>query len=258
MFLVFKQDKSLKISMKSLSDKMSDAIFKIKNPAGRIPTNKKYTPSNKLLHALLGEGYTINPRVPFFSYATVLPEPPKELFEQNPTRPVKSTEPSTAEEDEGNQDSEKSLYNSSLVILFVYLMIAISRTNYPSLAFLNCLTLMLFDTIHSALTHGTIKWSPGYSICLLVAGRILIMGSTGGLWIFTYSLAYLVYSLALLVESINNFLPMLSNRQAGEIAFGGVESNIIASKNVNDIASTAHFCLGLLTFSFIALNNESG
>lgn len=253
MFLVFKQDKSLKISMKSLSDKMSDAIFKIKNPAGRIPTNKKYTPSNKLLHALLGEGYTINPRVPFFSYATVLPEPPKELFEQNPTRPVKSTEPSTAEEDEGNQDSEKSLYNSSLVILFVYLMIAISRTNYPSLAFLNCLTLMLFDTIHSALTHGTIKWSPGYSICLLVAGRILIMGSTGGLWIFTYSLAYLVYSLALLVESINNFLPMLSNRQAGEIAFGGVESNIIASKNVNDIAGTAHFCLGLLTFAFIAI-----
>ena len=247
LFLIFKEDKMFKINMKVVVDKMSDALFMIKNPLAKAPAKRKHTPANKLLHALLGNAYTINPKVPLFNLGTVLPEPPNETI--SPDAVKEGGKNVEIEEAMIDNDFEKNLYNGSLLILFIYLMIGISRTDYPSLAFLNCLTLMLFDSINSSLSAGDLSWSPGFKIGLLIIGRLLIMGSAGETWLLTYSLAYLTYAICLLNEVINNSLPLLTKRQASEVAFCGE----VSKKRSPNIAGSPNFCLGTLTFAFIGL-----
>ena len=248
--LTFHQDKTYKNNLRKVIDMMADATFKIKNPHAK-PGKRKYMPLNKLLHALLGDCYALNPKVPYFRFATVLDEPPREkntdVANKEDEKSNKSAVVSAEEEEEYKADGD--LYKASLLILFIYLMIAIAKTTHPSIAFLNCLTLVLFDTINTAISHGDINWSPGYKIFLLLIGRVIIM-SSGTTWLINYSVAYAVYSISFVQEMINAVLPRLSKRQASEVAFGGnADSNLSST----DLAGSAYFSFGLLTFAFIAI-----
>jgi hypothetical protein len=249
--LTFHQDKTYKNNLRKVIDMMTDATFKIKNPHAK-PGKRKYMPLNKLLHALLGDCYSLNPKVPYFRYATVLDEPPREknseIISDGKDEKTKNSA-IIADEDEDEMKTGEELYKASLIILFIYLMIALARTNHPSIAFLNCLTLMLFDTINTAISHGDINWSPGYKIFMLLVGRVIIM-SSGRTWLINYSIAYAVYSISFVQEMINAVLPRLSKRQASEVAFGGHSG---AQSPSNDLAGSAYFSFGLLTFAFIAI-----
>ena len=249
--LTFHQDKTYKNNLRKVIDLMTDATFKIKNPHAK-PGKRKYMPLNKLLHALLGDCYSLNPKVPYFRYATVLDEPPREknsdIIADGKDEKTKNSAIIGAEDEDEIKTGEE-LYKASLLILFIYLMIALARTSHPSIAFLNCLTLMLFDTINTAISHGDINWSPGYKIFMLLVGRVIIM-SSGRTWLINYSVAYAVYSISFVQEMINTVLPRLSKRQASEVAFGG---HIGAQSPSNDLAGSAYFCFGLLTFAFIAI-----
>lgn len=271
LLLVFKQDKTYKINLNLVVSKMSDAVFKLKNPLAKITDKKKVMGANKSLHELLGHGYTINPKLPVFKFATVIQEP--NLLPQKTqdalaaagaaagatgskgaatSQSSLATSTNIPEDDEDDDGSQNDLYFTSLGILAVYMIIALARTKYPSLAFVHILTLMLLDLIHRTVAAGDMNWSPGFKITLLVIGRLLITGSSPQLWLLNYSLTYLIYAVALMNEIINTFLPMLSLRQASEVAFaGGNESD--KPPPSNDIAGTASFTLGILSFAFIVL-----
>ncbi|CAM9318942.1 unnamed protein product, partial [Ectocarpus fasciculatus] len=232
--LSFQRDKAFKDSLKVLICKMAETLIKMKSdpekPTPVLDANK--IPSvSKALHGLLGSDYTLNPKVPLFTFAGVL----------NEIAPSKSS----------GMKSGQRLYRTSLVILFVYLMIAVARTEYPSLAFLNILALILLDSIHTSVSHGDNHWSPGYHIFLLVVGRLLIMGSSGHYWVLNYSLCFLVYSWALIQEIINKMLPMLTEEQAGEAVFVGVDA-VDKAPNM-DMAGTPQFSLGLLMYAFVSI-----
>ena len=246
--LTFHQDKTYKNNLRKVIDMMTEATYKIKNPHAK-PGKRKYMPLNKLLHALLGDCYTLNPKVPYLKYATVLDEPPRDKNSEIAGDGKDDKSKNSAAEDEDEMKTGEDLYKSSLLILFIYLMIALARTNHPSIAFLNCLTLMLFDTVNTAVSHGDINWSPGYKIFLLLTGRMIIM-SSGQTWLINYSVAYAVYSISFIQEMINAVLPRLSKRQASEVAFGGHSTMQTPS---NDLAGSAYFSFGLLTFAFIAI-----
>ena len=231
LLLIFRQDKTYKVNLKIVIDNMIQAVENMKQ-VGTSSTHAKKMSCNKIIHALLGSCYTINPKVPLFKYATVL----KDLGNEST---------STQKSKFGD-----NLYNFALFILFVYLMISIARTEYPSLAFLHCLALMLLDCIHGNLASGDVKWSPGFHILLLVAGRLAITSSTGRFWLINYSVAFLIYCWALIREIIDQVLPMLSQRQAGEAAFSGKDTSSSGDPNV---AGTAHFSLGCLVFFFVSL-----
>jgi len=233
MLVMFRQDKAHRNNLNAVLEKMTDAVVKMRKTERRGEF-KECMPANKSLHSLLGSQYTINPNVPFFKFSTVLQEPEKDS-------PHSATD----------LNARDGMYDASLLILFVYLIIALARTDYPSLAFLNCLAVLTFDVIHTSLANGDNKWSAGYKIMLLILGRMLIMGSTPSLWMVNYSGAYLLYAVALMQEMINNSLPMLSKREAGEIAFAGKDD--FGVNKSKDIAGTAFFCFGWLTFVFICL-----
>ena len=108
---------------------------------------------------------------------------------------------------------EPTLYNASLLVLIIYIIVAAVRTAFPSLAFLNCCALILLDTVHSGLSRGSNEWSPGFKILLLITGRLVIMSSGPALWVVNYSVAYMIYALPLLQALINKYLPYLSKRQ---------------------------------------------
>jgi len=76
------------------------------------------------------------------------------------------------------------------------------------------------------------------------------MTNGGDTWLLNYSLAYLLYSIALVDEMINLSLPTLTKTQAGEIVFTGREVDEVASM---DVSTTAYFCFMFLTFVFIAI-----
>jgi hypothetical protein len=130
---------------------MTTAVYDIAALTGKpLPKNKKKTlPANKSLHELLGKCYTLNPNVPILKLGSVLQDTVKE------------------EEDDDDLQEEKKVYYTSLFILFLYLMIAVASTAYPSVAFLNCLTLILFDYMHVALDQGNTNWSPGKHSAIL-------------------------------------------------------------------------------------------
>lgn len=240
LLLIFKQDRTYKTNLKSVITTMADSVAMIKDTGGKKTTASQSTKpkdfkANKILHALLNNSYTINPAVPYFKFATVLQDLPRQY-----------------DEDENGTSLKRGddLYNFSMVILLIYFIIALVRTNYRSLAFLNCLTLILLDGIHTSIARGNVNWSPGYKISLLVIGRMLVMGSGGSLWLLYYSIVYFVYSMALIREMINKFLPMLSKRQANEAVFAVKDEE---ASDHPDISGSTFFCMGMLTFAFISI-----
>jgi hypothetical protein len=229
--LIFQRDKAYKINLSVVVEKLTETVYLIKNEKNK-KTNKKPLAINKVLHALLGDSYTLNPNVPLFKYGTIL---------MDTSNSAKSSE---------KDKNSRKLMQLSLVILFIYLMIAIARTDHPSIAFLHCLALILLDSIHTSISHGDVKWTSGYHIFLLVAGRLLITSSSINLWILNYSVAYMIYAAALIRELINSFLPALTKEQAGEIAFAGKHSGDATHP---DIAGSPLFCFGILTFAFVSI-----
>jgi hypothetical protein len=201
---------------------------------------------SKLMNKLLGNAYTVNPSAPIFRYASVLTN----FIDKSQEHKGEADEQNDVINDLGSVDN---LYKISLVFLFVYIMIAITETDFPSLAFLHCLALVLLDSVHATFSHGDMLWTPGKKVVLLVLGRVLIMSSGAGWWVFNYSIAYVVYSSALLDEVINRYLPVVSKRQAEMIAFAGDD---IASRTDN-IAGSGEFSLGLVTFAFCAVITAS-
>ena len=148
LFLVFRKDKSYKLDLKKVIDKMTQTVYEIAEINGKpVHKKKKSLPANKSLHALLGSAYTINPNVPSLKFGSVLQD--------------------SVKMETGNDETSKKIYYFSLSVLFLYLMIAIAVTSYPSIAFLNCLTLILFDYLHDCLANGETNWSPGTKYNLL-------------------------------------------------------------------------------------------
>ena len=251
LLLAFKQDRSQAKHLHSVMVKMAEAVYYIKDQIVSKARLQKDLKVNKLLHALLGEMYTVNPSLPTFKFSAVLQEltHPK----PKPTAADTSKTPVVEEDDEvleRNRQAQK-LYGFSLFTLLIYMIIAGVRTNYPSLAFLNCCTLVLLDVVHLSISHGDTKWTPGFMIVLLIMGRLFIMGSPISLWLLNYSAAYMMYAYFLIQEIISSFLPLLSKRLAGEIAFAGVHAS--DGPPNPDIAGQPYFILGLLTFCFGAM-----
>lgn len=233
LLLVFHRDVAYKTNLAILVEKLTETVYKIKEDEGvKVKKGGKPLSVNTVLHALLGSAYTVNPNVPIFQFATVL----KNI----------GSSAKTAEDKEERSDFLTKL---SLAILFIYFIIGVVRTDYPSLVFLHCCSLVLFDSIHSAISHGDVKWSPGFHIFLLVAGRFLITAAVPNYWIMNYSLAYMVYAIALMQELVKKFLPTLSKREAGEQAFSGKTE---PDEKNPDIAGSPLFCLGCLTFCFVS------
>jgi hypothetical protein len=52
--------------------KMAEAVFHIKDPNKKGGGEYKDLKINRILHALLGENYTVNPKVPAFAYSAAL------------------------------------------------------------------------------------------------------------------------------------------------------------------------------------------
>jgi hypothetical protein len=234
LLLVFHRDVAYKTNLAILVEKLTDTVYKIKEDEGvKVKRGNKPLSVNTVLHALLGPAYTVNPNVPIFQFATVL----KNIG-------------SSAKTAEDKEERSGFLTNMSLAILLIYFIIGVARTDYPSLVFLHCCTLVLFDAIHSAISQGDVKWSPGFHIFLLVMGRFLITASVPSYWVMNYSLAYMVYAIALMQELVKRFLPTLSKREAGEQAFSGKTEPDVKNP---DIAGSPLFCLGSLTFCFVSL-----
>ena len=232
--LIFQQDKAYKDDLQKVITLISKAAYEVAEESNKKFSCKKRLPANKALHAMLGAAYTINPLVPQFKFAAMLADSARQKKEKKV----------------GERPPREDSYNLSLFLLFVYLMIALARTNFGGLAFLNCLTCLLFDTINSSLSHGDIRWSIGFKILLLVVGRLLIMGSGTDTWLVGYCISYLVFAGALINEIINSSLPMLTKEEAAQRAFFGVKSQ---ASEKPDVAGTAFFNLGLFTFVFIGL-----
>ena len=112
--LSFQRDKAFKNSLKGLVTKMGETLVKMKSDPEKpmMLDPKKHLSVSKAMHGLLGDNYTLNPKVPLFNFAGVL----------NEITPSKGS----------GTKGEQRLYRTSLVILFVYLMIAVARTEYPS------------------------------------------------------------------------------------------------------------------------------
>jgi hypothetical protein len=244
MFLAFKQDRSQTKNLQMVVQRMAEAIFSLKNPNGKTGEYKDLK-INRILHALLGENYTVNPKVPAFKYSAALYELATENNDLDSDGNLDE-----AEVEEGKKAEARKLYGVSLGMLLIYFIIVAVRTTYPSLAFLNCLALVLLDIIHLSMSHGDTKWNPGFMIALLIAGRVLIMGSPPSLWMLNYGTCYALYGCLLSREMINNYLPMLSKREAGEIAFAGQHGDGLSNP---DIAGTAYFNLILLTCAYTAV-----
>lgn len=259
MFLAFKQDRSQSKHLNTLLIKMASAISYLKTgimpKIGSSAMNSiKDLKVNKLLHSLLGETYTINPQVPVFSFSSALIEIPQHdlpiAIEDTDTSIDREQKELLLDEKEDQDNEARRLYNISLVTLFIYMIIALARNCRPSLAFLNCCSLILLDIIHLSISHGDSKWTPGFMILLLVVGRILIMSSPPSLWILNYGATYIVYASLLTLEMINTYLPYLNLKQAGNIAFGGAPRTAYYN---HDIAGTPFFNLALLTLCYIAI-----
>lgn len=63
MLLAFKQDRSQTKNLHMVVAKMAEAVFYVKNPDNKVQGVYKDLKINRILHALLGENYTINPKV---------------------------------------------------------------------------------------------------------------------------------------------------------------------------------------------------
>lgn len=241
--VVFRQDKAYRFNLKYFLQCLSDtALAAQQETEQQAPATKaKMIDPSHALHSLLGEGYSIDPKAQAFQHAF-------------PLNLAANSNVQLTAMDGGALSKLKELVHSpyawSLVVLLVYLIIAAGETEYGSLAFLNCLAFLLLDTIHEAISRGRVQWSPGYAILLLVLGRLCITICGPAYWLFGYSAAFLVYGIALTRDVFALFMPLISEREAAEIAF----SNKVGESNLNaDISGTPEFCLGLLTFCFLAV-----
>ena len=243
--LVFKQDKTYKHDTNEVFKKMSEAVYDIQEAAGkRIKRKADSISANKAIHALLGEAYTLNPKCSAFRFSTVLKDLGREKAEE-------AQAGATAAISSKFANRGDSVYTAALFIMFLYFCIAAgSRLRFLGMAMLHICALLLFDTIHTALSHGDVVWNPAFKILLLVVGRVLVMGSPTEMWLMNYSLAYIVYGVSLVYEVINVMLPMLSKREAGVAAYSG---NASGAESNPDIAGTPTFCFALLTFAFTCL-----
>jgi hypothetical protein len=70
--LVFQQDRSQKSQLKDLLLKITESIYTLKKQIFNSDVKLKDLKMNKLLHGILGEMYTINPKVPVFSLSTTI------------------------------------------------------------------------------------------------------------------------------------------------------------------------------------------
>eukprot|EP01039_Chlorochromonas_danica_P003213 gene3212-3519_t len=282
--LIFKQDRSQKLYLELVIRKLSDALQAFKSPAGTTSnTTPVISPTkelqiNRLLHGLLGEKYTINPKLPALRYAAVLEDckpsfnsvqtataAPASATIVGGTKTVKEGETEQNDEQQGEEEEgliarllteERKLYAFSIAILLIYLIIAATTTASPSLAFLNICYMVLLDCLHLCMSKGDNAWSPGFKCMLLILGRLLVCGSPLSLWILNYSTCYIVYALALLHEAMQAYLPLISSRRAGEIVFGGLDAsslNILKDLlQTEDMAGGPAFALGLLSAFFAA------
>jgi len=255
LLLAFKQDQTQAKHLNSLLEKMAMSAAYLKS--GVLPKEGtmvfKHLQINKLLHALLGETYSINPQIPVFRFSSVLQDIPSLDTIIPPTIAAAGANEGDHEKKDlmslkqEKDDAARSIYGMSLIVLVVYMIIALARWIYPSLALLNCFALVLLDIIHLGLSHGDVKWTPGFMILILIIGRVFVMRSPPSLWVLNYGAAYIVYSGVLLREVINNYLPFLTLRQAADIAFGGVPRSMVSN---HDLAGTPAFNLGLLTLCY--------
>ena len=143
------------------------------------------------------------------------------------------------------------MYNSAILILFVYLLIAVSRTDYPSVAFLHCLTVVFLDNLVSRIAAGSTKWTPGYKICLLVIGRLLVMSSSGTTWVLNYSVCYMMYSAAIVQEIIKIAFPVQSVSEATQECL--VAQHHSEPPPDTNLANTLMYNFLLLSFAFVTL-----
>lgn len=276
LLLVFKHDRTHKVYMTLVMDKLLAAS---RGDAGGAAANFNQLPAsgsqvNKVLHSILGETYSINPNVPALRYAAVLNEVADSFHNLDPSAAAAvaaasgaaGTGAATSEkrEDADTDDlsalyhalltEERRLYLLSLAVLFVYLMIAVAKTQSGSLAFLNICALLLLDFVHLSMSKGENSWSPGFKVLMLVVGRLLICGSPMSIWAVNYSACYYFYAVTLLFEIVNLVLPKLSDRLAGQIVFGGEHQQTVQETlQTMDMSGNPAFCLGVLTLSFAAI-----
>lgn len=144
-FLIFKNDKKHRERLKKIVEKLSQSAIELSDAKAKNKLSKAGVFSiNHSLHVLLGNSYSINPKVPILKLGSVMRD---------------------------DQDVDKStngsffLYYSSIVTLFVYLMLAIVKTPFPSVAFLNCLSLFFLDYLHNCFEEGA-NWTPGKYVFL--------------------------------------------------------------------------------------------
>ena len=85
---------------------------------------------------------------------------------------VSETTDESGKSDDSNDDDHVQrgdpLYNWASLILFLYIIFAAANTNHGNLAVLNVMVLILFDTIHTSLSHGDVVWSPSFKIGLFI------------------------------------------------------------------------------------------
>jgi hypothetical protein len=266
LLLIFKNDRCHQVYMTLVVGKISEAVHLLKQklPPLTQKGEKNDSKINRILHALLGETYSINPKVPSFKYSSVIHEPVESYHNSLASSAPVDSSPSSKERDsesvstdEGTEllTEERKLYGVAMLILFIYLMFAIGGTKSPSLAFLNIWALVLLDGIHLSISKSDTDWTPGFKVLLLVLGRILICGSPQSLWLLNYSACYALYSITLIYEMVNTYLPKLSTRKAGEIVFGGgdYQQTVRESLKTNDISGSPSFCLGLLSLCFLSI-----
>ena len=118
-----------------------------------------------ILNALLDNCYTVNPRIPHFRFSRIFYDPPKE----------DAKDPEIEYEPENPYG--EPLYNWSLGILVVYLIIALARTGYPSLAFLHCLGLLFLDQINSLVWRkATVNGHQATKFCYWFVGASSLWG----------------------------------------------------------------------------------
>lgn len=260
LLLVFKHDRSHKVYMSLIVEKFKNSLFtevNQRNAANKSDLNPELQ-VNKILHAVLGESYSINPNIPALRFGAVLQEIEDSFH--NVSSVEKAPDEPSQEVNELEQvqmqllSEERRLYFSSLFILFIYLIIAAARSSSGSLAFLNVCALILLDGIHLSMSKGESSWSPGFKVLMLVIGRVLICGSPESIWILNYSACYLFYAVTLIYEVINIVLPKLSERSAGQIVFGGeFQQSINEMLQTKDISGNPSFCFLALTVCFSAI-----
>lgn len=213
------------IAVDSIASKKDDINKSFKNTESiqeSVSKTSFNTSSNKVLFSLLQYSYTINPNIGHFRFGTVLPEVSVNTADDSNdheninNNSIKDTSNKQIKNINKNNYGFESLYFLSIMILALYMIIAAVSSDQDILALMNILTLLLLDFINTSFAGVNNTWSPGSKIILLSLGRLVIMSSSGSFWTINYSVTYIIYSLPMVYQAINQVLPLLSMRQAGQ------------------------------------------